>query len=209
MQILVVAATKFEIAPFTKKKIPVDILITGVGVPATLFHLQKQLFKKKYDLIIQAGIAGSFTNNIQLGETVMVARDCFADIGMQEKGRFIPIFESGFVKPNEFPYSGGWLVNKKNPREKGSSKVVKAVTVNTISDSKTQKQMLINTYGADIESMEGAAFHFVCLQEKIDFLQIRAISNKVGVRDKTKWKMKEAIACLNEVLTSIVMEQDY
>jgi futalosine hydrolase len=31
--------------------------------------------------------------------------------------------------------------------------------------------------------MEGAALHFVCLQEDISFIQLRAISNFVGERD--------------------------
>ena len=43
-----------------------------------------------------------------------------------------------------------------------------------------------------IESMEGAALHYVCLMEKIPFLQIRSISNYIGERDKKKWNMKDA-----------------
>jgi futalosine hydrolase len=48
-----------------------------------------------------------------------------------------------------------------------------------------------------IESMEGAAFHYVCLKESIPFVQFRAISNMVGERDKKKWKMKDAVEALN------------
>ena len=59
-------------------------------------------------------------------------------------------------------------------------------------------------FGADIESMEGAAFHYVCLQEKIKFLQLRSISNIAGERDKTKWTMKEAIVNLNIELKKLV-----
>ncbi len=204
MQILVLAATKLEIAPFIKKKIAADILITGVGAPAALYKLQQKLYQKKYDLVVQAGIAGMFGDSLTLGETVLVERDCFADIGMQEKGIFTPIFKTGFVKPTEFPYKNGWLINKGIKAIKLTLKLVKAVTINTISDSTAQKKMLINNYGAAIESMEGAAFHYVCLQEKVTFLQLRAISNKVGVRDKTKWKIKEAIENLNNTLEQIL-----
>ena len=52
-------------------------------------------------------------------------------------------------------------------------------------------------FNADIETMEGAALHYVCLQEDIPFIQIRTISNFVGERDKTKWKLKDAIENLN------------
>jgi futalosine hydrolase len=51
--------------------------------------------------------------------------------------------------------------------------------------------------------MEGAAFHYVCLMKQIPFIQIRSISNKVGERDKRKWKMKHAIERLKEELQII------
>ena len=52
--------------------------------------------------------------------------------------------------------------------------------------------------------MEGAALHYVCLMEKIPFLQIRSISNYVGERNKRNWNMKEAIANLNKKLIEFV-----
>jgi futalosine hydrolase len=52
--------------------------------------------------------------------------------------------------------------------------------------------------------MEGAAFHYIALMEKIPYIQLRAVSNMVGERDKSKWKMKEAINALNEQLITMV-----
>ena len=52
--------------------------------------------------------------------------------------------------------------------------------------------------------MEGAAFHFVCLQQKIPFIQIRSISNSVGERDKSKWVIKEAVSNLNIELDKMI-----
>jgi futalosine hydrolase len=48
--------------------------------------------------------------------------------------------------------------------------------------------------------MEGACLHYVGRTANIPFLQIRAISNYVGERDKSKWQIKEAIAALNQAL---------
>jgi futalosine hydrolase len=52
--------------------------------------------------------------------------------------------------------------------------------------------------------MEGAAFHYLCLHEQVPFIQIRAISNMVGERNKLNWKMKEAVYNLNDKLIAIV-----
>ena len=204
MSILIVAATELEIAPFIQLDLPVDILITGVGVPAAIYHVQKKLQEKKYNSVIQAGIAGSFTDSLALGDTVIVERDCFADIGINEKGVFTYIFDTNLVNKNEFPYNDGWLVNDKLVKEKVPLPLVNAVTINTISDSITQKNILLQKFDAQIETMEGAALHFVCLQEKVNFLQLRSISNAVGERDKSKWKMKEAILNLNKQLVRLL-----
>jgi futalosine hydrolase len=83
-------------------------------------------------------------------------------------------------------------------------KKVKAATINKVSDNELQKQQWINKYAVQIESMEGAALHYVCLQEKIPFLQIRSVSNWVGERDRTKWKMKEALENLSTELIKTI-----
>lgn len=204
MQILLIAATKEEISPFLKSSLPADILITGVGVPNTLYQLQKKLSEKNYGLVIQAGIAGAFTKQFQPGEVVIVKEDCFADIGMEEKGAFTSLFETTMANKNTFPYKKGWLINDKLLAGTKPLALTRAVTINTISDSKKQKAMLLKKFDAQIETMEGAALHFICLQENIPFLQVRAISNYVGERDKSKWKMKEAIQNLNQELKRLL-----
>ena len=204
MQILVIAATALEIEPFTAANSQVDVLITAVGVPSTMYHLQKRIQQVDYDCIIQAGIAGTFNHEIALGKVVLVQQDCFADLGIEEKEIYNPIFNTGFAGKDEFPFLNGWLVNSNETLLQSDLPKVKALTVNKVSDSVLQKQQFLSTFNADIESMEGAALHYVCLQEKIPFLQIRAISNQVGERDKTKWKIKKAIENLNTELQILI-----
>ena len=204
MQILLVAATKAELhLPGSVEK-KVDLLITGVGVPVTLYQLQKRLFQKKYDLVIQAGIGGSFNDTIKLGDVLLVKKDIFADIGMEEQHAFTSIYNTPFTDKNEFPYNNGWLINNSRFIDQFNYKQVNAITINKVSDSQLQQQQFISNFNPDIESMEGAALHFICLQEKTSFLQIRSISNKVGMRDKKEWKIKEAIANLGESLAVII-----
>jgi futalosine hydrolase len=201
MKILVVAATEMEIAAFIAQNNHAEILITGVGAPACMYSLTKKLMQVQYDLVIQAGIAGTFKNQFALGETFAVKTDLFADLGIQEGNNFYSLFEGGFLKPDAMPYSNGQLLNT-NENYFGL-KMANAITINTVSDSLAQTELYKKKYDADIESMEGAAFHYVCIQENISFLQIRSISNFVGERVKTNWKMKESIESLNENLIKI------
>jgi futalosine hydrolase len=54
--------------------------------------------------------------------------------------------------------------------------------------------------------MEGAAFLFACLSEKIPCAQIRSISNYIEKRDKSRWNVKLALDNLNKSLMEIIRE---
>jgi futalosine hydrolase len=204
MQILLIAATKIEIEPLDHLPANVDIEITGVGVPSVIYHLQKKLQQKDYHLVIQAGIAGTFNDEYSPGDVVAVRKDSFADIGIEESSVFTSIYQTTLADKNKFPFIDGWLVNEYPHLKNEELPLVNAITINKVSDSELQKQQLINCFSPDIESMEGAALHYICLQENIPFLQIRSISNKVGVRDKSQWKMKDAIINLNKELNKLI-----
>ena len=208
MKILLVAATELELG-FLKLEnnnaaVEIETLISGIGIASTTFSLTKELMQNKYDLAIQAGIAGSFTNDLSLGEVIFTGTDTFGDLGIEENGVFKSLFSSGFSNENDFPFTDGWLVNNHELLKKGLLKTVTGITVNKITDDKKQVEIQRSFFTAQAESMEGAAFHYVCLQLKISFLQIRGISNVVGERDKSKWKMKEAISNLNKELVKII-----
>ncbi len=204
MRILLVAATAFEINDFLKNNKNVEVLICGAGTPVTMYHLTKKLLKNSYDLVIQAGIAGGFSKTIKRGEVVLIKQDAFADVGVEEKGEFKTIFQLGFDDKNKFPFSNGWLINQNEILETTHLKTANAVTINKLSDRKKQTLQITKTFNADIESMEGAALHYICMQMNMPFLQMRSVSNKVGERNKKKWKLKKAIKNLNIQLIKLV-----
>ena len=220
MKILLVAATQFEIAPLLvsakrvmaqgakRKSIfidnPIDILITGVGMTATAFHLGKIFTEKKYDLAINAGVAGSFKKNsakarirpsahIPPGTVVNVVQDCFADFGAEDGNEFLTAEEINLVQSSEFRVQSSKFRNKTlNALPKA-----KAITVNTVHGNTSSIKRAVKKFNPDIESMEGAAFFFACNNEKTPCIQIRSVSNYVERRNKKNWKMDLAIRNLN------------
>ncbi len=204
MQVLVIAATAMEIAPYLAQHSTADHLITGVGSPACMYQLQKKLQQGKYDCVIQAGIAGAFNSAIALGETVLIEKDVFAELGMYENGRLTSLFQTGFVNRNEHPYTDGWLMNEPGLLNRFSLPKHAAVTVNMVTENKAMINEYRRLYDPSIESMEGAAFHYVCLMEAVPFLQLRSVSNMAGERDKTKWNIAAAVHNLNNHLLEIV-----
>jgi futalosine hydrolase len=206
MQILLIAATANEIELFINDHENLDVLVTGVGVPATIYNLLNRLGTHEYDFVIQAGIAGAFSKDFSLAETVLVKQDVFGDMGIEEKQVFTPITKTGFVNAHHFPYADGWLMNMAGLPKHSSLKTVKGVTVNKVTDDIVQTQQVITAFNPQIETMEGAALHYVCLQKGIPFLQIRSISNYVGERDKSKWKLNKAFENLAIELDKLIYQ---
>ena len=215
MNSLLVAATVKEIAPFlghyrnTEKRwhsdINIDVLITGIGMTATAYHLAKHFSLKRPDMVIQAGVAGSFDTKIPLSSVVAVKEDTIADECVIESRKLKTLFSLQLVPQNQFPYKKGWLINPDRGLIKRSKlKAVRGISVNQITTSKKIIRFYKDEFDPVTESMEGAALHYVCLMEKIPFLQIRAISNYIGERNKKKWNMKDSIANLNNELIRLL-----
>jgi len=227
MRILLVAATTFEIRPFLNK-LPltgkqteyvnryqyhshiVDVLIAGVGMVPTAFHLGRQLVLQHYDLAINAGIAGTFNKSFPLGSVVNVVEDCVPELGAEDGEKFLSVFELGLTDPDSLPYQGGKLINGPVPPSLsgiegiiGKLPRVRSITSNTVRGSVESILRIQRIAAADIESMEGAAFFFACFSEKLPCLQIRSVSNLVEERDKSHWNLDLALKNLNKVLWKI------
>jgi futalosine hydrolase len=208
--ILVVAATAKEINPFieltrTGDINNADILISGIGLTASTYHLAKQFSLKKYDLVIQAGVAGCFDLRIPLGAVVAVKQDAIADQSVVELERLKTLFDLNLVPQDQYPYKKGWLINtNKGVLKKTKLKTIKGISVNQISTSKQMIKFYRDVFDPVTESMEGAALHYVCLMENVPFVQIRSISNYIGERNKKKWDMMDSIMNLNDSLMRII-----
>ena len=216
MNILIVSATDAEIAPLTEyfktaalpSSVSGGIVITGVGMLNTAYELTKHLQTSKYDFVIQVGVAGSYINDVALGDLVFVTSDQYGDLGAEDHDKYLDIFEMGLINPNIPPYIVGKMLTPLLPvHNKIRLPHMSGLTVNTVSGSKRTIKRRTEKYHCDIESMEGAAFHYVCLREKIPFAQVRAISNYVTPRDKESWNMKAAIVNLNKWLIDFIENQ--
>lgn len=213
MNCLVIAATPIEIAPFLtylkkekKFKYEIDVLITGIGLTAATYALLNQINIKKPAFIIQAGVGGCFDKKIKLGTVVAIKKETIADQSVVELKTLKTLFDLKLLPQNKFPFSNGWLVNSNDILRKIKLKKVTGISVNEITTDKKKVKLYRDRFKPVIESMEGAALHYVSLMEKIPFLQIRSVSNYIAERNKQKWNLKEAVENLNKDLISILIQ---
>jgi Nucleoside phosphorylase len=208
MKILLASATEAEaISPEMLGPLPGiqwDTCMHGVGLMMSTFHLTSCLNTTPLpDWVIQYGIAGAYCENLGIGEVVVVASEQLGDTGVEDQERFLDIFDMGFIDVDQPPFKNKKLHNPYPSMFPPHLKSVSSLTVNcaTGADTTYCKRRSMN---CDIESMEGAALHYVCLQKNIPFLQFRAISNYVGRRNKEAWDVPLALNNLHYELCQFI-----
>src|SRR5450759_160061 len=190
------------------RNLEISVLVTGVGSAATAWGIKQWVIENgKPDLAINGGIAGSYKDEVAIGDVVMPVSDCFADSGIEDGENFLTLSEAGLSGADEFPFQNGLLHTdaRYSIQMKSLLKSVKAITVNTATGSESTRIKLINKYNPDIETMEGATFFYICARENIPFLALRAISNRVEPRDKSKWNIPLALDRLSEKLNEVLI----
>ncbi len=222
IKILIVAATDLELKPllnnrdceiltedhlkritFENKKI--DILITSIGMVPTSFYLTLILSRHNYDCVINMGICGAFDASFLLGDVVNVEKDTFAELAY-ENDEELALLKLGDSLGEEMLTLN---INNLNPIKSAvidNLRKVNGVTVSTITGSQKKIDYFSKMYAPDVESMEGAAFLYVCNALNQPCAQIRSISNFIGNPDKKDWNIELAVNNLAEVVLRIIDE---
>jgi futalosine hydrolase len=223
VRILVVTATEGEVAPLAASLSPVagrssrlksythdahsvDILATGVGTVATATWCSGVFARERYDLVLNAGVCGSFRPALPPGTVMQVTTDRLADLGAEDDETFLSVYDLQLLGEDEFPFTRGRLVNSAPPANTVIAQlpVGDAITVNTAHGHAASIARAVERYNPHVESMEGAAFMYACLVHGMPFAQIRAVSNIVERRNRAAWKMGEAIEALGSTLLTII-----
>jgi futalosine hydrolase len=180
---------------YSNKSLGTALMIAGVGVHTSIFELTKYLCTNKPDLIINAGIAGAYRGNANIGDCFIVNSDYFGDAGYYDNQGFVNIFNSSFNKKYLDKFLDGKLITdmfnipdifRKMPQ-------AQSVTVNTAEKSGLKTD-------ASLESMEGAAISFCAKMFNINCIHLRAVSNIVNETPKQNWEIIKAVEAYSKII---------
>ena len=187
----------------------IDVLITGVGIFQTTYHLTNALRDGNYDTVLTAGIAGDFDPNRPLCQTFAVSKTTFADCGFENTdGKFLPMTGSIFLDANEYPFHNGYIHNKASDRLAARLDIPTA-TANTVCRTCTDADYvarMLQQFPSELETMESASFAYVCAQRHTDYAEIRCTSNHIVPKAKEKWQLDPALQVLGNTLERILKE---
>lgn len=178
----------------------IDVMLAGVGPVSAAAHTAKLLATGKYKLVISTGIGGGFIGKAEVGTLVVSNLIAAADIGVETSEGFKRLEELGFGSTQvEVDSELVFRVTEALQAEKIHMVIGPIITVATATGTaESADERARRVLGAAAEGMEGYGVALAAQIFGIRALEIRAISNLVGPRDRSAWRMKEAFDLLEK-----------
>jgi futalosine hydrolase len=148
-----------------------------------------------YDLVVSAGIAGGFQPEAPVGSLVIADEITVADLGAETPDGFVPVTELGFGTVTHRPPSA--LV--RDLAAATGARTGAVLTVSTVTGTAARATELRARHPRALaEAMEGFGVAEAAAAHGIPVLELRAVSNPVGPRDRAAWRIGDALAALTE-----------
>lgn len=177
-----------------------DLLAAGVGpalaAASTAGALTAAaLSDTPYDLVVSTGIAGGFQPDAPVGSLVVADEITVADLGAETADGFLTVTELGFGVVSHRPPES--LVRDVAAATGGRAGTV--LTVSTVTGTAARAAGLRARHPRALaEAMEGFGVAEAAAAHGVPVLELRAVSNPVGPRDRAAWRIGEALAALTE-----------
>jgi futalosine hydrolase len=185
----------------------IDVILAGVGPISAGIQTTKALSEDKYDLVINMGIAGGFVGKAEVGTLVVANEIVSADLGAESPEGFITLDELGFGASTRVKTDGELVeVLLEAIKEAGISAYAgNILTLSTVTGTaETTSKLQMREPGALAEAMEGYGVAMAAKEFGVPVLEIRSISNPIGPRDRSAWRIKEALVTLESASKVIV-----
>ncbi|MFI6355827.1 futalosine hydrolase [Streptomyces sp. NPDC050743] len=177
-----------------------DLLDAGVGPALAAASVSAALTAARlagtpYDLVVSAGIGGGFQPEAPVGSLVVADRITVADLGAETADGFVPVTELGFGTVTHHPPRS--LVGIASEATGAPAGTV--LTVSTVTGTAARAAELRARHPRALaEGMEGFGVAEAAATHGTAVLEIRAVSNPVGPRDRAAWRIGDALAALTE-----------
>lgn len=181
-----------------------DVLAVGVGPAAAAAGTATALARaaaegRPFGLVVSAGIGGGFPSGLPpaapVGSLVVADEITVADLGAETPDGFAPVTELGFGAVTHRPPPS--LVRE--VAEACGAATGTVLTVSTVTGSAERAAGLrLRHPRALAEAMEGFGVAEAAALHGLPVLEVRAVSNPVGPRDRAAWRIGDALSALSD-----------
>ncbi len=196
----------------------VGLIEAGPGIVNTAQSLTAMVEKKLPSLILMIGCAGGFQQaGLAIGDIGIATEEIDAHLGIEPD-------ENGGL-PSPLPFNIGFLgetpvkhrirlnqdmtlfaeqvIQHRFENERVTIRSGPFITVSTITASDRRAALYYDTYRPCMESMEGVAAAYVAGLYDVPFIEIRAVSNLVGNRNRNAWNIP--LACQRSCAAALTL----
>ncbi|MFB7027587.1 MULTISPECIES: futalosine hydrolase [unclassified Streptomyces] len=154
--------------------------------------------ERPYDLVVSAGIAGGFQPSAPLGTLVVSSAIVAADLGAETPDGYLAVDELGFGRSvHPVPEALTGRLRAALAAEGLPCAVAPVLTVSTVTGSARRAAELAERHpGAAAEAMEGFGVAEAAAAYGVPVIELRAVSNAVGPRDRAAWRIGDALDAL-------------
>lgn len=175
-----------------------EVIAAGVGPAAAATATATALARADaagtpFGLVVSAGIGGGFAPAAPLGTVAVAEAIVAADLGAETDAGFVPVAELGFGTSQHLPPAG---LSRRVAQALGAV-YGPVLTVSTVTGTAERAAGLTRRHPTAVaEAMEGFGVAEAAAAANVPVLEIRAVSNAVGPRDRAAWRIGDALAAL-------------
>lgn len=194
-----------------KQQVQLSSIVTGIGSINSAIGLVQVLEKVRPLGVLNLGIGGASTaTGLELGSAAIAKEEWFADVGVRTEHGDFGLEELGFpLNPNQPKPWNRVLVD--DEKSAAFARVLSLprlpfISVNQCSGSLEIARKREEQFSPFVENMEGATLGMVCARYGIPFVELRAISNQLGERDKSRWQFQPCFQTLAQAVQRLAKE---
>ncbi len=179
----------------------IHVKLAGVGAVSAAIETMKAIHQHAYDVVISAGIGGGFIGQAEVGSLVVASDMIAGDYGVESAEGFQSFENLGFgvTRIPADPDLVLRLMQNLSGKTELKATAGPVITVSTATGTaETTAEWNRRLPKVSAEAMEGFGVASAARSCGLPALEIRAISNVVGPRDRSAWKIKEALAVLEQ-----------
>ncbi len=187
---------------------PLEPQVIGVGKVASVVGLSHHLRPRRPALVILFGICGVYPSahggvgpSLEVGDVCLVGSDRLADEGVEHERGFTDIGRMGFGATGPFAADPELTAAAAAALE---VPIVAGATVSTCSGTDSRSRALARRSHARVETMEGAAVAYLCHALDVPMIQLRAVSNRTGDRERGGWSLEPAVEAVQRALVELL-----
>lgn len=192
------------------------LVVTGVGPVNAALEMGLALGgRRDISGVLNLGVAGSFDAlAAPLGAPVAATREIWPEYGLADEMGWVDARGIGFPQLEDPGNPGGhiWDAVVLDPGQAAQAMGLNlppawtegaSLTVAGVTGTPGRALAMRERTKALTENMEGFPLALACRMRGLPFLEIRTVSNLVGERDQSMWRMREALTGLGEVLKTL------